>query len=185
MVILFDTWAKQQSRVLVVWHKLLQVWKQPPNGQATDRNSPLVDYRLTRSAGWFLKRATNRIWLFFNPPEPSEFTAVVDEQSLFVEWELLARLYAKLVRSYRPRRIVGRGILVRADPIDDNAVVRAFDNSLGWRNMFTGGLEIIPVIGDHHSIVREHNPTLARKLHVCLKQQSPNQKDKVSIEAHE
>ena len=173
MVILFDVWAKPPNRLLVVWHKLRQVWKQTPNGQATDRYSPLVDYRLTRSAGWFLKRATNRIWLFFNPPEPSEFTAVVDEQSLFVEWELLARLYAKLVRSYRPRRKVGQGILVRADPIDDNGAVRAFDDNLGWRGLFTGGLEIIPIIGDHHSIVREHNPTLARKLNDALKRHWP------------
>ena len=164
-VILFDSWVKQPN----IWHKLRQFWKQTPNGQSTVRYSLLVGYRLMRSRWSFLKRAANRIWLFFNPPRPSEFTTLVDEQSWFVEWELLERLYAKLIKSYRPRRIVGRGILIRADPIDDIGAARAFDDSLGWKNLFTGGVEIIPVIGDHRSILREHNPTLARKLSDVLK----------------
>lgn len=110
---------------------------------------------------------------------------MADEDSLFVEWSLLERLYAKIAKTYQPRRMFCRGILVRADRIDANGTILPMDDSLGWRDLFTGGLEIIPIIGDHDSIVREHNPTLAQKLNDALKRRWPNRKDKVSIEAHE
>jgi hypothetical protein len=75
--------------------------------------------------------------------------------------------------------MVGRGILIRAAPTDDIGAVRTIDDGLGWRNLFTGGVEIIPVIGDHLSLVREHNPMLTRKLNDVLKRHWPNRKDNV------
>jgi hypothetical protein len=102
---------------------------------------------------------------------------VADEDSLFVEWSLLERLYEKIAKTYQPRRMSGRGILVRADKIDENGTILPMDDSLGWRDLFTGGLEIIPIIGDHHSIVREHNPALARKLNDALKRRWLDQKE--------
>ncbi len=69
--------------------------------------------------------------------------------------------------------------------MDGEKVVRALDDSLVWKNLFTRGLEIISVVGDHLSMIREHNPTLAREMNEVLQRHWPSQHDKVSIEPDE
>ncbi len=88
---------------------------------------------------------------------------MVDEQGAPVPWEHIERLYVKILESYRPRRLIARGILFRSEPPDEK-YSRAFDDSLGWRNLFAGGLKIIPVSGDHYSAIREHNHALIQAL---------------------
>lgn len=47
--------------------------------------------------------------------------------------------------------------------------MRGLDDSLGWKDLFLSGLEIIPVNGDHLSMFREHNRTLAQRINGALK----------------
>ena len=152
LVMLFDCQGIRPIGFRVLWRKLRIVWKQTPNGHM-DRHPQLIAFRLKNYWGLIsrlLKRAANRSGSFFGRPEPkSVITAVPDEEGLFVEWELLDRLYGEISKSHRPRRQVGREILIRVDPRDGKDAVRTNDESLGWKNMFTEELEIIPVIGDH------------------------------------
>jgi len=55
---------------------------------------------------------------------------------------LLERVYLKIVDSYHPRYLDTRGVLFRAEPIDGNVVVRGFDDSQGWQNLFSHGLAL-------------------------------------------
>jgi hypothetical protein len=102
-------------------------------------------------------------------PKPSGFalTSTLDERGV-IPFELREPFYKKILDSYRPRRLDGRGILFRAEP-RSKSYSRAFDDSLGWKNLFAGGLEIIPVPGDHHSMFRHHHRALAQKMNEVLK----------------
>jgi hypothetical protein len=117
---------------------------------------------------------------------PNDLTTTeIDVQGMSLPWGLLERLFVSIEDSYRPRRLNSRGVLFRTDPRDNNQAVRDFDSSLGWKNLFTGGLEIIPMIGDHLSMIREHNSILAQEMNKLLQRHWPSQYDKVGIDAHE
>jgi hypothetical protein len=77
--------------------------------------------------------------------------------------------YLEIAKAYRPRCLIGRGILIRADPHDGPDTVRACDESLGWKNLFAAGLEIIRVVGDHSSFAHKYDSVLAQKLTAALK----------------
>ena len=95
---------------------------------------------------------------------------VPDEQRPFIPWEMQEPFYLEIEKAYRLRRLIGRGILIRADRHDKPDTVRACDESLGWKNLFTAGLEIIRVVGDHTSFGRKYyDPVLAQKLTEALK----------------
>ncbi|TMB72804.1 MAG: hypothetical protein E6J46_15790 [Chloroflexi bacterium] len=113
---------------------------------------------------------------------PDDLTAVLDEEGMPLSWGILDRAYTKILESYRPRLLESRGVLFRTD---GNTVLRGFDDSQGWNNLFTRGLEIVPVIGDHVSMVRQHHPMLARQISEVLQRHWSNQADKVSLDAHE
>ena len=84
--------------------------------------------------------------------ETGELTGFLDEEGIPVPWELVERLYRKAMRNYRPHPLDCRGILFRTVPGDASAV----KSSLGWENLFTRGLEIIPVTAaDHLAMIRE------------------------------
>ena len=82
-------------------------------------------------------------------------------------------LYGKMANSYHPQALNSRGVLFRSDSADgsDEAYYRcAVSPSLGWDNLFTGGLEIVSVPGDHSSMLRQHNTSLARRMAEVLRQ---------------
>jgi thioesterase domain-containing protein len=95
--------------------------------------------------------------------DPDELTAVLDEEGVPLPGGMLGRVYRRIGDSYRPRRLDSRGVLFRTDQINGDAVLRD-DDSQGWQNLFSRGLEIIPMVGDHLSMIREHHPTLAREI---------------------
>ena len=72
-----------------------------------------------------------------------------------------------LSESYEPRQLDSRGVLFRS--VSKDELFRGYDDSLGWKGLFAGGLEIIPVLGDHLSMIREHHQALARKMTETLK----------------
>ncbi|HEX6813344.1 MAG TPA: hypothetical protein VF384_17115 [Planctomycetota bacterium] len=50
---------------------------------------------------------------------------------------------------------------------------RLFDNSLGWSKLFERGFEVVTMVGDHLSMIREHHPALAREMDEVLKRDRP------------
>ena len=178
IVLLFDTWAKFPASYRIAWKKWQQVWKQAPNGASTGRLSQLIGYRLRSSwrvIRWFLATQKRKVWIFFNlgVVETGGLTMRIDEQGVPLQWELLARLYADIHQRYRPRRLDSRGILFQAA---EGQGAQAVDASQGWGNLFSEGLEIILVPGDHLSMVGEHNLTLAREINEMLMRHRENQR---------
>jgi amino acid adenylation domain-containing protein len=159
MVILFDTRAKYPKYPTVrdTWHKWRQDWKLAPKG-AVDRSIFTIDWILRNSwlaARWMLRKARMSFRCLLPKPSGFALTTTLDEE----------RLYKKVLESYRPRRLDSCGILFRAE----KGYSSAFDDSLGWKNLFAGDLEIIPVPGDHLSMFRHHHRALAEKMNEVLK----------------
>jgi thioesterase domain-containing protein len=190
LVVLFDTWAKFPNPYLVTWHQWRQDWKQQPSlGSSTERLSPSIGSRLRRTwriTRWLLGQERNRIRSFFKRDalDPDDFINMLDEQGMPLPGGLLDRLYRNLAKSYRPRPLDSRGILFTTASTDAAKAARAFDDTLGWKNQFVRGLEIVPMIGDHLSMIREHNSTLAREMNEVLKRHWSSPPDKVG-DAHE
>jgi amino acid adenylation domain-containing protein len=166
MVMLLDTWAKSPIPHRVAWHQWRQSWKQAPGGSRL-RSS----WRVSR---WLLGQEKHKLWLFFSRLrlKPNELIHILDEEGIPLPGGILDRLYARVRPSYRPRRLDSRGVLFRTDQINGDAVLRD-DDSQGWNNLFTRGLEIIPMAGDHLSIVRSHHSALAQEMNEVLERYWP------------
>ncbi|HWM83629.1 MAG TPA: amino acid adenylation domain-containing protein [Pseudolabrys sp.] len=167
LVVVVDKWARNPALREVVWMNLKECWA-PAGGK---RPSLMARFRTTCFvAWWYLKQEKNRLRLRLNLPlaDPRQMTAMLDEKGIPLHWGLLERLYARLERTYRPRRLDSRGVVFRTEFLDDNQSVRTPDSSLGWSDLFTQGVEVIPVIGDHLSLIREHNESLGRKMSDAL-----------------
>jgi amino acid adenylation domain-containing protein len=176
MVMLFDTLARHPTAREVVWHKWRQDWKQIPKGPV-DKLTFTFDWIFTNS--WL---ATQRMLkqgaaIRSQQPKASELapTTILDEQGLPVPFALLERLYKNITKSYCPRRLDSRGVLFRSEPLtltgeySRERLSRALDDSLGWKHLFAEGLEVIPVPGDHLSMIRQPHWVLAHQMNEMLK----------------
>jgi len=187
MVILLDTWARNPAPQEVAWHQWRREWKEAPDRPSTDRLAQSIASRLRNSwriTRWLLGQEILRVWPSLKRfrRNPDDLTAVLDEEGMPLPWGILDRAYTRILGSYRPRLLESRGVLFQTEP---NAVLRGFDDSQGWNNLFSRGLEIVPVIGDHISMVHQHGQMLARQINEVLQRHWSNQDNKVSIDAHE
>jgi len=182
MVFLLDSWARAPSPYKVAWHNLWDCWKRASDGLPEGRRARSTIARVRRSwriTRWLVEQQQTRFPLFFRRPElnPNDFTTWLDEQGMpLPEW-ITMRLQKMLRRSYHPRPLDSWGILFRANSQGEHMIVRGFDESLGWKNLFARGLEIIPTPGDHLSMIREHDSILARKLDHVLERHGPSASD--------
>jgi hypothetical protein len=87
-----------------------------------------------------------------------------------VPWGFLERLYGEMDKTYRFRRLDARGVLFRTGEFEGKQLGYAPDDALGWENLFTGGVEIIPVAGHHFSIWGRQIPTIALEINRVLGQ---------------
>jgi len=133
---------------------------------------------------WLLGKVTKRLLSYFSRPEPALETPTVllDEQGMPLPSELLERLYSKVDKTYYPSSLDSGGVLFRTYENGGQAV-RALDDMLGWKDLFTRGLEIIPLAGDHFSIFPDQIPTIAREVNRVLRQRSPSQGKTVNFDA--
>ena len=189
MVMLLDTWARSPIPHQVAWHKWRQDWKQASNGLSTDRLAGWIGARLRNSwrvTRWLLGQQKFRVGLSLNRLRlnPNELVHILDEEGMPLVGGMLDRVYTRIGESYRPRRLDSWGVLFRTDQINGKAVLRD-DDSQGWANLFTRGLEIIPMIGDHLSMIRSHHPTLALEMNKVLTRYGSSEPDEVSIDALE
>ena len=166
MVMLLDTRGKRPPLLSVVQSKLRKGWEQALNKAGIGvrlRSTWLMFW-------WILEKGTKRIIRFFRRPSStlSPITSFADEQHDPVTWELIARLYEKPLNTYDFRRLDSNGFLFRSQGHPG-----AYDDSLGWKDLFAKGLEIISVTGDHHTMMSESDRlTLARKMTEVLSRYS-------------
>jgi amino acid adenylation domain-containing protein len=191
LVILIDALLKPPPNPYqLAWHIWRQSWRHPANGLPTDRVLQSLGSRMRsswRTTSWLLGKAKSRLWSYMNRPEPdpeSEFdqlSRVTDEQGMPLSLELLERLYVEIDKTYHARSLDSRGVLFRSDKgFYGGQAVRACNDTQGWKGLFTQDLEIIPIAGDHFSIL-EQIPTIAREIDRVLKQRSPEQDKSASM----
>ncbi len=189
-VILFDTWAKTPNPYHIAWQNLRHCWSENPDRRLSDRLSASIRSSFRRGRliiQWLIEKEKLRARSLFLRPvlNPNELTPMLDDEGMPLHWGLLERLYMRLNDSYQPRPLDSRGILFRTEMIDVKKSIRAINDSLGWQNLFTKGLEIVPITGDHHSMIREDCHNLAQGVNEVLERHWPSQYDKVHLDAHE
>jgi thioesterase domain-containing protein len=176
MVMLLDSWLRLPPRYLVSWNKWQHDWKegltklvknQPHGSIGFLRKSRLFVAMLAQRANTIVsllkkKLLSSKDAVLTKPIELSK----LDEPDV-PRSEQAFQLYSNARKSYDPRSIDVRGVLFLAE---DDRYVRMFDRSQGWGNLFSGGLDIVPVSGDHISMIRyqPHNELLARKINEML-----------------
>jgi thioesterase domain-containing protein/acyl carrier protein len=161
MVMLFDTWAKHPTAREAASHYCRQQWRQGGDGQS-------IGGRIWHSClavKWMLGQEVRKVRRAVSGQ--NGLSTMFDEQGVPLPWGLLEQLYTHILKFYRPRRLDSRGILFRSVG-QDQKYAQAIDDSLGWKNLFARGLEIVPVPGDHMSMFREGNQALARKINEVL-----------------
>jgi thioesterase domain-containing protein len=167
MVILLDAQAKYPAPHEVAWQKLQNDWKPELSQRSTDRASQTIASRLGGSWSilqWMLanemKRLGRRI-LQTTTGDLGPLTPRFDDLGVPLHWALVERLYSNALKTYRLRCLDCHGALFRADPRTEGPA-RALDGSLGWGKLFSRGLEIIEVIGDHGTMLEKpHSLVLA------------------------
>jgi amino acid adenylation domain-containing protein len=190
-VILIDTAVRPPNRYKVAWQIWRQDWKQSSNGLATDKVFQSLGTRMRstwHTTWWLLGKVKNKLrsdfQSYFKPPVlDNTLTGVLDEQGMPVSWGLLDRLYREMEKSYSLRSLDSRGVLFRTGELEGKQIDYDPNDALGWENLFTQGVEIIPVAGHHFSIWGKQIPTIAREINRVLGQRSPEQDDKAGIGA--
>jgi thioesterase domain-containing protein len=180
MVILLDAQAKYPAPHEVAWQKLQKDWKPEPNQRSTDRASQTFASRLGGSLSiiqWMLVKEMKQLgrpMLRAITGDLGPLTPRFDDLGVPMHWALVERVYANALRTYRLRRLDCRGVLFRADLVEERPA-RALDGSLGWANLFARGLEIIQVPGDHLTMFQQKSNllTLAREMSNLLNRSSP------------
>jgi thioesterase domain-containing protein len=141
LVVLLDTRARHLNAWQTHWLKWHQKW--------SNRESSLQFWRAFRAA------AAARL-----AGAPCSPAAAGDNDEW--PWPLPKKVVIRLQQSYRPQRLETRGVMFTAET-DSLA-------ALGWGEFFARGFKIVPVPGDHVSMVRaEQNlQRLAREMRKIL-----------------
>jgi thioesterase domain-containing protein len=169
MVILLDTHGKRSLLLNEVWPKLRHGWKLTLDQVRAER--PEGSFGINLRGAWLMfllisEKGIKRIFRFDRRPlsKLSTNTPYTDEQGKPLPLQLVERLYQRAKKYYDFRLLDSRGVLFRVDQDDEN--LGAYDKSLGWDGLFSKGLEIISVTGDHHTMIWEksHRLTLAKKM---------------------
>jgi thioesterase domain-containing protein/acyl carrier protein len=106
-------------------------------------------------------------------PPPPDASLAADEASLQV-WPNYERLMQHAFKIYRPRRLTSRGVLFLSS-VGKEKFYDEFGGTVGTAQLFSGGLKILEVPGDHSSMFQEpHVRTLAQQLNGCLEQLHPD-----------
>ena len=188
LVILIDSQIRPPNPYQLAWQIWRQDWTQPSSGLATTRIFQSLGSRVRNSwhtTRWLFEKVKNRLWSYFDRTnaELDILTGIQDEQGMPLPWGLLDRLYNEIDKDYTLRSLDSRGALFRTSELDGKLAAYALDEALGWENLFTQGLEIIPIAGDHSSIWGETMPTIARQMDRVIKQCSPITDSKANRDA--
>ena len=185
MVILYDSWAKSPTPYEIALHS----WRQDQRRTAKGLLKPWVSVGLHLKNSWLMtswlfdmvmamKRARSHLNRRIRGQDMSYH---FDEKDIILSWELVTRLYAAARSSYHLRPLDSRGILFQPA---DREHARSVDRSQGWKDVFARGLEIIPVVGTHLSMVREasNNLSLRQQIEEVLNRHRQDQSE-VDVDA--
>ena len=188
MVMLLDTWLKLPPRYLILWNKLQVLWnkfqrrwRKVLNKQEQNRTyesigllekSRLFVRMLARMAKTLSRLTLTYLSSFEDVVRAKPIEISKSDEPYVPTWEEMSRLYFNARRSYTPRSIDSRGALFLAR---DDAEVH-FDVPptsyicQGWADLFSGGLSIISVSGNHVSMIEDqsHRLLLAREMDEAL-----------------
>jgi thioesterase domain-containing protein/aryl carrier-like protein len=158
LVVLLDANSRYPNSYEIALEKWKLDWGRPQVARLSD---------CLHTTWWLFRRELRRIRSILRdqirkPPE--QLTTMLDEQGMPLPWKYIERLYMKVQKPYLRRPLDCRGALFRAEPQGDKNLARDLDVSLGWNKLFSRGLDIVPVPGDHLTMIREHNPTLAKDM---------------------
>ena len=175
---LLDAPAKYPTPYQVAWQKLKQDWMRAPSRYSTGGMTQSIASRLGSSWSiieWMVvkeMKLLGRSFMRHVLRDAGGISMKVDEMGTPFDLASIDRIYANALKSYRLRRLDCRGILFRADPMEDERPARTLDGSLGWDDLFTDGFEIIQVTGDHLTMLRQeqHILKLAREMGNVLNQ---------------
>ena len=135
MVVLLDSWAANPS--------LLQKLKRLPPAQIHSRLLARIK-RIGSSGVRRLRRANARLPEAAAPPETRYET--FDEMSLFPD------LVRHALKGHRLKPLECRAVLFRAQH-SHKADFHGIEPTLGWGGLFTRGLDVVDLAGDHSSIL--------------------------------
>jgi thioesterase domain-containing protein len=95
---------------------------------------------------------------------PERLTTRLDDMGKPVTWPQIKYVYDTAISSYCMSQLDCGGVLFRAESKEDSAS-RSLERHLGWDGLFRKGLEIVPVPGDHLSMLGQpHAEALAHEI---------------------
>jgi thioesterase domain-containing protein/acyl carrier protein len=153
-VLLLDTWMTMPT----FWGEK-KAWLQEHVGKLVKQGPQYLWRKSRRRIDLEKKELASRIDL-----------AVHDDFDLQIPWIIIARIYRHAMDHYQPKPLASRGILfISQDDWMSNAF-RPKDNTLGASRVFTGGVEVVDVPGNHVTVLNEtHLPKLAEHYNRHLK----------------
>jgi thioesterase domain-containing protein len=176
-VILLDSSPVVLGPIRVAMRQILEHWTNVPERSLAGRASALSG-RLTqtgRTLLWLLSQYARHGWWDLKKRiiglPPATVTGMRDENGNFITFPTLMQIYDKIYDTHVPRPLGTSGILVKAEPFNDNErPYRNFDPALGWGGLFMDGLKIIEAKGNHISIVEndENLAAIAREVNALL-----------------
>jgi amino acid adenylation domain-containing protein len=172
-VVLIDTDAQPVKRYKLAWQILRQDWKHPVNGSSANGTLRSLGSRMKstwQTSWWLAGKVKKKLGSYFERPklDLETLSGVLDERGIPMPWALLERLYGEMEKSYRFRRLDCRGVLFRTGEFEGKQLGYDPDDALGWENLFTRGVEVIPIAGHHFSIWGKQIPTIAREINRVL-----------------
>jgi len=164
-VILFDVFAKKKislgSGALL---RLRQIQKEAPSWSAA-RFSEVGGYYARalwlKNRRLFSRAADALRSTLVHSPEEEEQAPFFDEQGATISWRAWIRWLKTMHKSYAPRCLDSRGVLVRSVVQQD---LHPAYSSLFWKDLFSQGIEVIDVSEGHLSLARDAEKALALKL---------------------
>jgi len=138
-VLLLDTWM---VRPTFLWQK--NAWLQEHFGKLLSQG-PLYVWRKSR----------RRIKLEKNRLASRLELAMHDDFNVHVPWEIIVGIYRHAMKRYQPKPLASHGILYLSQDDWLSNAYRSTDDSLGTDKMFTKGVEMINVPGNHVTILDE------------------------------
>jgi thioesterase domain-containing protein len=162
-VVIIDKAARMEGIYRFALRNLRQCWTGTPTDPGRSTSEALA-HRINRFAltsRWLLGKAKARIAPALSPTR-GELTTTLDAEGVPLRWPTLMRFYRHMHRSYRPKPLDCRGIVIRAAGDDRYASIRSADKQMGWTGLFTKGVVAVELAGvDHNSLIREKAETLA------------------------
>jgi thioesterase domain-containing protein len=178
MLMLVDTAAAHPTPYEVASRKLQGEWQKSQSLVSAIKNSWFtIRWMIAKEMRWHGRRFQQVVLR-----DMDEFTARMDELGEPLRWGLVERIYTEALRTYRLRPLDSRGFLFTT-ATKDQRLAGVMDESLGWNNLFNGGLEIIPTPGSHAAILlREpYNVELAGKMKRLIDQFRPSANSKPTV----